>query len=153
MSVGEREFTCCHLELEHPCFSLFRFSWRYCLRSSIEEQHHCYFLSEPFRPNERHFADLLQKYPSSLAGGWKSCSFTESQGKHSESPRMAGWGMVGSEVFLQVSNVSPRNVLPWKKPNPVFIRPRNKVSVQRFCTTLKLSPLELSPVPGCALAN
>ena len=42
-----------------------------------------------------------------------------------------------------VSNVpSPLSLSPWKKSNFVFIRPRNKASVQRFCAVLKFGPLE-----------
>lgn len=58
VSTGGGKFRillCCHLELELPCFSFFRFNWKYCSGSSIEERHLCYIFPEPFCLNGRNF--------------------------------------------------------------------------------------------------
>lgn len=74
--------------------------------------------------------------------------FMGSQKKHSGDPCMGVCGMVR---FILGGNkkAAPRFPIshihsfipPWKKSSLVFIKPKTKTNVQRFCAILKLSPL------------
>lgn len=60
---------------------------------------------------------------------------------------MEGWGLAGRFIGVEVNgcaqipDVSSPSVPLWKKSSLVFVRPRTKASVKKFCATLELRPV------------